>query len=174
MHVVTNWDIESRSVFARNAYHPDAGDRIAFASSSLRAISYTADRAEFLGRNGSLARPAALLRQSLSGRSGAGFDPCAALHVVVEIDPGQDAEVTFCLGQAAGAAQARNLVRQFQSPGWVDSSLQATRAWWDQLLETIQVETPDQAVNFMLNRWLLYQTLSCRVWGRSASQHKTS
>jgi len=167
MHVVTNWDVESRAIFARNAYHPDAGERIAFASASPRATSYTADRAEFLGRNGSIAQPAALLRQSLSGRSGAGLDPCAALQVVVEIDPGQDAEVTFCLGQAADAAQARSLLRRFQSVGQVEEALLATRAWWDQLLETIQVETPDLAINFMLNRWLLYQTLSCRVWGRS-------
>jgi len=167
MHVVTNWDVESRAIFARNAYHPDAGDRIAFASATPRTTSYTADRAEFLGRNGSIAQPAALLRQSLSGRSGAGLDPCAALQVVVEIDPGQDAEVTFRLGQAADAAQARSLLRRFQTAGQVEEALQVTRTWWDQLLETIQVETPDLAINFMLNRWLLYQTLSCRVWGRS-------
>ena len=167
MHVVTNWDVESRAIFARNAYHPDAPDRIAFASVSPGATSYTADRTEFLGRNGSLAQPAALRRQSLSGRAGAGLDPCAALQVVVEIDPGQDAEVIVCLGQAADAAQARSLLRRFQSAGQVREALQATRAWWDHLLETIQVETPDLAINFMLNRWLLYQTLSCRIWGRS-------
>ena len=167
MHVVTNWDVESRAIFARNAYHPDAGDRIAFASATPRAASYTANRAEFLGRNGSIAQPAALLRQSLSGRSGAGLDPCAALQVVVEVDPGQDAEVTFRLGQAADAAQARTLLRRFQTAGQVEEALQVTRTWWDQLLETIQVETPDLAINIMLNRWLLYQTLSCRVWGRS-------
>ena len=167
MHVVTNWDVESRAIFARNAYHPDAGDRIAFASASPRVTSYTADRAEFLGRNGSMAQPAALRRQSLSGRSGAGLDPCAALQVTVEIDPGEDAEVTFCLGQAADAAQARSLLRRFQSVGQVEETLQVTRAWWDQLLKTIQVETPDLAINVMLNRWLLYQTLSCRIWGRS-------
>lgn len=167
MHVVTNWDGESRAILARNAYHPDAGSRIAFASASPQATSFTADRTEFLGRNGSIARPAALRRQSLSGRAGAGLDPCAALQVVMEIDPGQDAEVTFFLGQAADAAQARSLLRRFQSPGQVEDALLATGTWWDHLLETIQVETPDLAINFMLNRWLLYQTLSCRVWGRS-------
>jgi cellobiose phosphorylase len=167
MHVVTTWDAESQAIFARNAFHPDAGDRVAFASTSPSATSYTADRTEFLGRNGSIARPAALRRQSLSGRSGAGLDPCAALQVVVEIDPGQDAEVTFGLGQAADAAQARSLLRRFMSADRVQEALQVTRTRWDHLLETIQVETPDLAINFLLNRWLLYQTLSCRVWGRS-------
>jgi len=167
MHVVTSWDVESQAMFARNAYHPDAGDRIAFASASLRATSYTADRTEFLGRNGAIARPAALLRQSLSNRTGAGLDPCAALQVVVEIEPDAEAEITFCLGQAAHTEQARSLLRRFQASSQVEEALQATRAWWDQFLETIQVETPDLAINFMLNRWLLYQTLSCRIWGRS-------
>jgi cyclic beta-1,2-glucan synthetase len=167
MHVVTSWDGESQAMFARNAYHPDAGDRIAFASASPQATSYTADRTEFLGRNGAIARPAALLRQSLSDRTGAGLDPCAALQVVVEIEPDAEAEITFCLGEAAHTEQARSLLRRFQSPSNVEEALQATRAWWDQFLETIQVETPDLAINFILNRWLLYQTLSCRVWGRS-------
>jgi cyclic beta-1,2-glucan synthetase len=167
MHVVTNWDVETGAIFARNAFHPDAGPRIAFASASPRAASYTADRREVLGRNGSLARPAALLRQSLSNRSGAGLDPCAAFQVCVEIDPGQETELTFCLGEAADAVEARSLLRRFQATGEVEAALQATRDWWDRLLETIQVETPDLGVNLMLNRWLLYQTLSCRVWGRS-------
>ena len=95
MHVVTNWDVESQSMFARNAYHPDAGNRVAFASAIPRATSYTADRAEFLGRNGSTARPAALLRESLSGRTGGGLDPCVALQVNIEIEPGAEAEVIF-------------------------------------------------------------------------------
>ena len=90
MHVLTNWDVESQSMFARNAYHPDAGNRIAFASAIPRATSYTADRAEFLGRNGSMARPAALLRESLSGRTGGGLDPCAALQVSIEIEVGAE------------------------------------------------------------------------------------
>jgi cellobiose phosphorylase len=167
MHVVTNWDSESRALFARNAYHPDVANRVAFASASPRASSYTADRTEFLGRNGSNDRPAAMLRESLSGRTGAGLDPCAALQVVVELDPGQDANVILLLGQAADTTQARDLLRRFRTADRVDDALQTTRAWWDRLLETIQVETPDLAINLMLNRWLLYQTLSCRVWGRS-------
>jgi cellobiose phosphorylase len=167
MHIVTNWDIESGSMFARNPYHPDSSDRIAFAGASPRAASYTGDRGEFLGRNGSMARPAALLRESLSGRSGAGLDPCAALQVNLEIEAGAEADVIFCLGEAADAAQARALLARYQSPHQIEEEFWATRGWWDHLLETIQVETPDLSINFLLNRWLLYQTLSCRVWGRS-------
>ncbi|MGH2460347.1 MAG: GH36-type glycosyl hydrolase domain-containing protein, partial [Chloroflexota bacterium] len=168
MHVVTNWDAESRSLFARNAYHPDFGSRVAFLSASPASLSHTTNRAEFLGRNGSYRQPAALVRQSLSGATGAGLDPCAALQVVVEIDPGAESEVTFLLGEATDPAEARRLVERFRDPIRVEQALQKTRASWDELLGTIQVETPDVAVNFLLNRWLLYQALSCRVWGRSA------
>lgn len=168
MHVVTHWDAESRSLFARNAYHPDFGGRVAFAACAPSAASYTADRTEFLGRNGSPASPAAMRRTRLAGRIGAGLDPCAALQTVVEIEPGQEAEVIFLLGQAADPAEARAWIRRFRSPAAVAQALEETRAWWDDLLGALQIETPDLAVNFLLNRWLLYQDLSCRLWGRSA------
>lgn len=168
MHLVTSWDAGSQTLLARNAYHPDFGSRVAFASASPLPLSFTADRTEFLGRNGSYSRPAALLRQSLSGQAGAGFDPCAALQVVVEMDPGQETEVTFLMGEALDTAEAQRLVERFRDPIRVEQALQETRTSWDRLLETIQVETPDLAVNFLLNRWLLYQALSCRIWGRSA------
>ena len=167
-HVITNWDAGSRTLLARNYYHPDFGGRIAFASASPAPTAYTADRTEFLGRNGSTARPAALLRQALSGRDGAGLDPAAALQVVVEIDPDESVDVIFLLGEVAEPAAARRLVERFRDPVRVDEALQETRATWDRLLDAVQVETPDLAVNFQLNRWLLYQTLSCRIWGRSA------
>jgi cyclic beta-1,2-glucan synthetase len=168
LHVVSSWDAESQALLARNAYHPDYGTRVAFASASLPISSYTADRTEFLGRNGSRATPAALGRRSLAGRTGAGLDPCAALQVVVEIDPNEATEVTVVLGQAADAAQARRLVRRFRDPERVEQALRDTRRWWDTFLGTIQVETPVLGVNFLLNRWLPYQTLSCRFWARSA------
>jgi cyclic beta-1,2-glucan synthetase len=168
MQLVTGWDAESHTLLARNAYHPDFANRIAFLSASPAPQSHTADRTEFLGRNGSYAQPAALLRQSLSGQAGAGLDSCLALQVVVEIDPGEEAEVTLMMGEATDTAELQRLVERFRDPVRVEQSLQETRAAWDRLLETIQVETPDLAINFLMNRWLLYQTLSCRIWGRSA------
>lgn len=167
MHVVTRWDAESHALLAQNRYHPDTGDLVAFASLSPHASSYTADRSEFLGRNGSMADPAALHRQALANRSGAGLDPGAALRTEVTLAPGESVEVTFCVGQARNAEVARALVRRFATPRNVHEALDDTRAWWETTLQAIQVETPDLAANLMLNRWLVYQTLSCRIWGRS-------
>jgi cyclic beta-1,2-glucan synthetase len=168
MHVVTKWDLQSKSLFARNSYEPELSERIVLATSVPAPTSFTGDRTAFIGRNRSLHDPAAMAHERLTGDTGAGLDPCAALQVVVEIDPGQTAEITFLLGEADDEEKLRALVNRFRDPANVEAALQETRRWWDRLLSTIEVETPELSTNFLLNRWLLYQTLSCRVWGRSA------
>ena len=122
----------------------------------------------FIGRNRSLRDPAAMEHERLTGDVGAGLDPCAAMQVVVEIEPRQTVEMTFLLGQADDEETARGLVTRFRDPANVEVAFQETRRWWGRLLSTIEVETPELSTNFLLNRWLLYQTLSCRMWGRSA------
>jgi cellobiose phosphorylase len=168
MHVVTKWDLQSQTLFARNSYNPEFCECITFATSAPTPTSFTADRAVFIGRNRSLRDPAAMEHERLTGDVGAGLDPCAAVQVVVEIEPGHTAEMTFLLGQADDEEKARGLVTRFRDPANVEAAFQETRNWWDRLLSTIEVETPELSTNFLLNRWLLYQTLSCRVWGRSA------
>jgi cellobiose phosphorylase len=96
------------------------------------------------------------------------MDPCAAIQVSVELDPQQQTDIVFLLGQAESADEARSLAQRFRAPEAVDLARQTTCRWWDDLLGTVQVQTPDPAVDFIVNRWLLYQDLSCRLWGRSA------
>ena len=167
-HISTQWDGQNQILTANNPYHPDFGDRVAFVASNLPITSYTGDRAEFLGRNGVSSAPAALTRTRLSGRVGAGLDPCYALQVTVEIEPHQESVVVFLLGQAADAAEVTALVERFRPPETFENTLDTTCDWWNRMLDTVQVDTPDLAVNFLLNRWLLYQDVSCRLWGRSA------
>jgi len=168
MHVMTEWDLESQSIFAYNFYHPDFGKRIAFSSCSRIPTSFTGNRREFLGRNHPLSNPAALKRKALSGSTGTAIDPCAALHVSIELEPGEHAEVAFILGSAENADEARKFALLCRDLSWIDQTLTATKQWWDQRLQTVQVDCPELFVNFALNRWLLYQVLSCRIWGRSA------
>jgi len=168
MHVVTKWDLQSQSLFARNSYHPEFCECVTFATSTPAPTSFTADRAVFIGRNRSLRDPATMEHEQLTGDVGGGLDPCAAVQVSVEIEPRHTAEVTFLLGQADDEGKARDIVNRFRDPAKVEAAYQATRHWWDRLLSTIEVETPELSTNFLLNRWLLYQTLSCRLWGRSA------
>ncbi len=169
MHVITSWDDEAQALAACNRYHPDYGNRIAFAALSPSPVTFDGDRAAFVGRNGSLACPVAMERAGLSSRTGAGFDPCAALQTMIEIPPGEKAEIICMLGQAESTEEMHTLVRRFRNTAAVEAAFGETRAWWDNLLGTLEVHTPELSADFQINRWLLYQSLSCRVWGRSAS-----
>ncbi len=168
MHVISSWDDVAKAIFARNPYHPDFGGRVTFAAMLPEAVSHTGDRTEFLGRYGSASAPAALRRLSLSKRTGPGLDPCAALQTKFELGPGEEKTVVFLLGQADDAGHAQRLAERYRDAGNVEQALAQTRNWWEGLLSTIQVETPVLSVNFLMNRWLLYQSLSCRIWGRTA------
>jgi cellobiose phosphorylase len=173
LQVVCSADAETGALFATNAWAGDFAGEVAFAAvAAIRTDtpphSFTTDRAEFLGREGSPAAPAALGRSRLSGRAGELVDPCAALMTPLEVPPGVEEEIVFLLGQVKAPDEARRLVRAYAAPGRVQAALEEARALWDRILGTVQVHTPDPAVDLMLNRWLVYQALACRMWGRSA------
>jgi cyclic beta-1,2-glucan synthetase len=165
--VETAWDAELSAMLAWNRY-ADAQGRVAFAAVSATASEYTGDRAELIGRNGGREAPAALRSGRLSGTVGPGHDPCAAIQVAVELDPGEVWEGAFLLGQAVDLATARALIARYRSVAEARAAVEASVARWDDLLGAIQVRTPDGPLDLMVNRWLFYQALACRFWGRSA------
>jgi cyclic beta-1,2-glucan synthetase len=167
MHIVTAWDEEAQVMLARNRYHPDYADHVAFAAVSAPMATYTGDRTAFLGRNRAMGNPAAMERTSLSCRTGAGLDPCAAVQVILKLAPGEQAEITCMLGQAQSVEQVHALVLAYRRGSALETAMRQTQAWWDGRLGTIQVHTPELAADILINRWLLYQNLSCRIWGRS-------
>ena len=166
--IVTEVDPGTHAMLARNSFRADFGERVAFLDMRGRQTSWTGDRTEFLGRNGSLDNPAALAGSAaLSNRADAGFDPCGALQTRVELRPNAEAELVFFLGEAATNADALALVGKYRAAD-LDEVLAAVKRQWEDILGTVQVKTPDRAMDIMLNRWLLYQTLACRLWARSA------
>lgn len=167
MHVITEWDTESQALFAYNQYHADYSKCIAFTFAMPVVSSYTGCRTEFLGRNNPHYSPAAMKRKKLSRLVGAALDPCSALQVDVELNPGEEKEVFFFMGYAKDKEAARKMIQQCRQPEYPAQAVAQTKNWWDKFLETIQVEVPDAFLNFAMNRWLLYQTLSCRFWGRA-------
>jgi cyclic beta-1,2-glucan synthetase len=165
---MTQIDPETGALFARNRWSSDFGSRVAFVDLGGRQTSWTGDRREFIGRNGALANPLALARSAgLSNRVGAGLDPCGALQTTLELAPGQSAELVCFLGDAATDAEASALVARYRAAD-LDAVLDAVRQNWDSLLGAVQVETPDRPLDVLLNGWLLYQTIACRLWARSA------
>jgi cyclic beta-1,2-glucan synthetase len=128
----------------------------------------TGDRTEFLGRNGTARHPAALDRERLSNRTGSALDPCGAIQVAVELEPSETRTLVGALGDAIDTDEARALIRRYRDPAAVDDALQRARGFWEHLLGTLVVTTPERSFDLMLNRWLPYQALACRVWGRSA------
>jgi cyclic beta-1,2-glucan synthetase len=127
----------------------------------------TGDRSEFVGRNRMLSAPAALFRKRLAGRTGAGIDACGALQLALELQPGESRRVAFVLGEGRDRSHATELVERYSSLSQVEAALTATEREWDDILGAVQVHTPDDSFDLLVNRWLLYQTLACRVWARS-------
>ncbi|MDO1528750.1 glycosyl transferase family 36 [Fulvimonas sp. R45] len=166
--VATERDAATGALFARNAWREEFGGRVAFVDLGERMSACTGDRLEFLGRHGTVQRPAALLEhRALSGRTGAGLDPCGALQVPLELPPGGQVELLFMLGDAESRDAARALVRKHRAAG-IDAALAGLQAQWNTLLDTVQVRTPDRAMDILLNDWLPYQVLACRLWARTA------
>ncbi len=168
MHIVTESDPVSGAIFAHNAYNTEFADRTAFFDVDTANRSISGDRGEFLGRNGSLAKPAAMLRARLSGKIGAGVDPCAALQLPFELTPGGEREIVFMLGVAGRrSADVSSLVYRYRGAAAAAKALLAVRAYWQSTLGAVQITTPDPALNLLANGWLMYQVVACRLWARS-------
>ena len=166
-HVVTAIDPATGAIFAENAYNAEFAGRTAFFHVDDARRRVSGDRTEFIGRNGSLRHPAALMRSTLSGHVGAALDPCAALQVPFTLDAGVERQFVFTLGAGRDRDATAGIVERVRVSGAAARALDAVWAYWNHTLGAVNVETPDPAVNVLANGWLLYQTISCRLWGRT-------
>jgi cyclic beta-1,2-glucan synthetase len=166
-YITTEIDPATGAIFAQNPWSGPFGARVAFVDLNGRQTAGTCDRTEFLGRDGALDWPHALaIGAALSNRSGAGLDPCAALQAHVQLDAAGSTEIVVFLGQAATKPEAQALVAKYRQAD-LDAVFANVNRRWDDMLGTVQVKTPDRALDILLNRWLPYQTLACRIWARS-------
>ncbi|MGI9078490.1 MAG: GH36-type glycosyl hydrolase domain-containing protein [Gemmatimonadaceae bacterium] len=171
--VVTEHDVESGAILAVNRERKEFAERVAFANVVrplfMSPVQITADRTAFIGRAGTTSNPTALSSDDpLDGRTGAGLDPCAAFRISLEIPPGETLECAFLLGEAESADAARTLLKRYDTPVAIAGALTEARAFWRDTLSAIRIETPSPAIDLMVNGWLAYQNLGCRMWGRSA------
>ncbi|HEU4882187.1 MAG TPA: hypothetical protein VFT45_08080, partial [Longimicrobium sp.] len=195
--IATRWDDAAEAILATNPNRGEFSQRVGFAAAVIaserdrilpsptqfvgegtgvgaprgahQSLSWTTDRTSFLGAYGSAESPAALqTSEPLDGTSGPGLDPCAALRVPLMIAPGESAEVAFLLGEAADEDAARAIVAKYRGADAVDDALEEARAFWIETVSGVQVQTPSPELDLMVNGWLAYQNLSCRMWGRTA------
>jgi cyclic beta-1,2-glucan synthetase len=166
--VATRVDPQTGAMFATNPWSLAFAERVAFSDLAGTQSSWTGDRTDFIGRGGSMASPAGLTgKGALSRATGSGLDPCSALQRMIVVGPGETTEIVWFLGQCATAEAARDLVLRFRQAD-LDAVLAEVTAWWARTLGAVQVRTPNRAMDIMLNGWLLYQTIACRVMARSA------
>ncbi|WP_025414981.1 GH36-type glycosyl hydrolase domain-containing protein [Gemmatirosa kalamazoonensis] len=169
-HVQTTFDAARRAILARNPFDPQFAGHVAFCAMSEPVTAHTADRREFLGRNGATDAPRALAHPGtpLSGRVGVGLDPCAALQCRIDLAPGETREIAIALGAGASEADARRLVDAYGGAGPARGAVDRTTGEWRRRLTVVRVRTPQPSFDAMVNRWALYQALACRMWARSA------
>ncbi|PKL59722.1 MAG: cyclic beta 1-2 glucan synthetase, partial [Methanomicrobiales archaeon HGW-Methanomicrobiales-4] len=167
LYVITEIDTISGAMFAKNPFNHEFAGRIAFLDSNILTRTVTGDRYEFIGRNGSLENPAAMKQARLSNKVGAGLDPCAAMQIFCELTDGEEREIIFTLGVGRDIKDARDLVLRNRGVGSARSSLKAVKEYWSQTLGAVKITTPDQSVDLLVNGWLVYQTIACRLWART-------
>ena len=168
MHIATEADPDHGAIYARNPYSAEFGDRTAFFDVSEVVRTVTGDRTEFIGRNGTMKDPAAMRASRLSGKSGAALDPCGAIQAPLNLAEGEEREIVFTLGSGSGLEDAKDLANRHRGSAAAREALEAVWRYWNHTLGSIRVETPDPSLNVLTNGWLLYQTLACRIWARSA------
>jgi len=167
LHVITEIDQISGAIFAKNPYNSEFPGRVAFLDSNILNRTVTGDRCEFIGRNGSLEKPAAMEQVRLSNKVGPGHDPCAAMQVPCELTDGEEREIIFTLGVGRDNDDARMLVLKNRGVGPARTALTAVKEYWSQTLGAVTITTPDRSVDLLVNGWLLYQTIASRLWARS-------
>lgn len=166
--IVSAIDTNHQVLFAYNRYNNEFANRSAFFATNAKLDSHTADRREFLGRNGSLANPLALSRTNLKNQCNPKLDACFATHTNLQLEPNETTVIVYLLGETETDDKAREIVEKFRNVAECYRALDEVKAFWDKTLTRVEIKTPDEATNMLVNRWLLYQTLVCRVWARSA------
>ncbi|MDY9921016.1 MAG: hypothetical protein U2P59_04265 [Synergistota bacterium] len=166
-YTVTSYNNEHEYLAAKNIYNYNFRKQVSFMFSSEMIIAYTGDRQEFLGLKGSILHPEGL-HKKLPCNTGVGYDPCGAIQISIAIKPHESRSVVFGLGQSADPDEIIKLRYKYKNLTKIEDEMRKIKNYWDGLLDTIKVRTSDRAIDILLNGWLLYQTVSCRINAKSA------
>lgn len=160
-------DVEDSVFIVKNSANSEFKNSTLFISSSEKIHSYTGDRKEFIGSFPNYESPDGIQRVSLSNRVGFGYNTCAAIRIDINLLPNETKEFTFLMGVEEKLEKGLELINKYKDVQYAKKSLKEVEQFWNQILSTIQVNTPDKTMNYMINNWLMYQTIACRIWGRA-------
>ncbi|MEX2344466.1 MAG: glucoamylase family protein [Balneolaceae bacterium] len=161
-------------IYSRNHYNNEFAGRVGFLALTVPEekevdTSFTTNRMSFIGRNRSLKNPAAIAgSERLNNRAEAGEDICAAIQAELTLQPGEEISLIFLTGETADQLKADEITEKYSESGRAEEELARVKKYWDKTLSRIRVETPDNSLNLMLNGWLMYQNISCRMHSRTA------
>ena len=167
-HIVTEFNSEKSLFLIRNSYNNDFPGRNIFLTSTEKIISFTGDKSKFLGSFGKKGYPSGLISNSLKGDVGAGLEPCGAIQIELKVKPGETKEFAFYVGQTINNDMLEDYIIKYYRLNYAKAQLNKVKDQWKEITDVIKVKTPDLSMDLMLNGWMTYQTLSCRIWGRSA------
>ncbi|MCW9705879.1 GH36-type glycosyl hydrolase domain-containing protein [Fodinibius salsisoli] len=179
-YIVQEANQEGDTIYARNHYNNEFAGRMAFSSFlpvprssphyvEEKGLAFTTDREKFIGRNCSLKRPRAVAEQTqLDNEVKIGGDPCAAFQLTITLEPEEKIECIALMGEGDTAKEAEQLAQRYRDHQQVEKAFEEVREFWTHSLGRIDIQTPDPALNLMMNGWLLYQTIACRMWSRAA------
>ncbi|WHH60301.1 glucoamylase family protein [Petroclostridium sp. X23] len=167
-YITTNVHRQTGALLIENKYNSDYPGRIVFMDASVAERTYTGDRSEFIGEFGDLQTPIAMKREKLSNKTGAAYDPCAAMQVHIGVEANEEKKVVFMLGQSKDLNEIMTISTKYRDAIEAEKALQSIKDFWSGILGAVKVTTPDHSMDLMLNGWLVYQTISCRIWSRSA------
>src|SRR5437868_5050905 len=167
LHIITENEPTTGAILVRNRYNTEFENRVVFVDTDEPIKNFTNDRAEFIGRNGSIRNPEAMSKVKLSNRSGAALDPCTAMQVVFDLGEDEEHEVIFRVGAVREYDDIPEMIRNFKGSEYARNALDKVKRYWQQTLGVLKVQTPDAALNIISNGWLNYQSLACRIWARS-------
>lgn len=166
-HLLTDMDEEENIFFINNLINTEFKGTILYIASSENIKSFTGNRKEFIGENGSLDNPDALKRERLSNTVGYGYDPCCAIEIELKFEPNEEKEVIFLLGAERNMEDCYSTKGKYIFPKSADKELENVKDYWKEHLNVLQVETPDETMDLMINNWLMYQTIASRLWSRA-------
>ncbi|MFL0194789.1 GH36-type glycosyl hydrolase domain-containing protein [Clostridium sp. WILCCON 0269] len=168
-YIYTGFNNKEQYIYARNPYSECFSKGICYMKIlGGKNLSYTSSREEFIGRGGDVSAPKGLQSENFSGRVGAGVDPCFAENIKIELNENSETEILILLGQEDSFEEISRVIQKYNNIGSCTEELEKVQDYWEKLFNVIKVHTPDDAMNIMLNGWLMYQVITCRYWARTA------